>query len=68
MDSMTRILGISGSLRTASYNTALLRAGTPLLAAGAELEIALPHAIPMYDGDLEAARVRGRRCVTLKRG
>jgi hypothetical protein len=36
---MTRILGISGSLRRGSYNTALLRAGAPLLDAGAELEI-----------------------------
>jgi len=26
-----------------------------LLDAGAELEIALPHGIPLYDGDLEAA-------------
>jgi chromate reductase, NAD(P)H dehydrogenase (quinone) len=52
---MTRILGISGSLRRGSYNTALLRAGAPLLDAGAELEIALLHGIPLYDGDLEAA-------------
>src|SRR5215469_3874914 len=51
---MTRILGISGSLRRGSYNTALLRAGAPLLDAGAELEIALLHGIPLYDGDLEA--------------
>src|SRR5215470_2554273 len=51
----TRILGISGSLRRGSYNTALLRAGAPLLDAGTELEIALLHGIPLYDGDLEAA-------------
>jgi Endosomal/lysosomal potassium channel TMEM175/NADPH-dependent FMN reductase len=52
---MTRILGISGSLRRGSYNTALLRAAVPLLDAGVELEIALLHGIPLYDGDLEAA-------------
>ena len=51
---MTRILGISGSLRRGSYNTAMLRAGAPLLDAGSELEIALLHGIPLY-GDLEAA-------------
>jgi chromate reductase len=52
---MTRILGISGSLRRGSYNTALLRAALPLLDAGVDLEIALLHGIPLYDGDLEAA-------------
>ena len=52
---MTRILGISGSLRHGSYNTALLRAAVPLLDAGVELEIATLHGIPLYDGDLEAA-------------
>jgi chromate reductase, NAD(P)H dehydrogenase (quinone) len=52
---MTRILGISGSLRRGSYNTSLLRAASPLLDEGVELEIALLHGIPLYDGDLEAA-------------
>src|SRR5262249_8456428 len=52
---MTRILGISGSLRSGSYNTALLKAAVPLLDAGVELEIALLHGIPLYDGDLETA-------------
>jgi chromate reductase, NAD(P)H dehydrogenase (quinone) len=52
---MTRILGISGSLRSGSYNTALLRAAAPLLDAGVGLEIAFLHGIPLYDGDLEAA-------------
>src|SRR5262245_65953005 len=52
---MTRILGISGSLRSGSYNTALLRAAAPLVDAGVELEIALLHGIPLYDGDLETA-------------
>jgi chromate reductase, NAD(P)H dehydrogenase (quinone) len=34
-----RILGISGSLRSASYNTALLRAAAGLAPEGAELEL-----------------------------
>jgi len=52
---MTRILGISGSLRSGSYNSALLKAAVPLLDAEVELEIAFLHGIPLYDGDLEAA-------------
>lgn len=52
---MTRILGISGSLRSGSYNTALLKAVVPLVDAGVALEIAFLHGIPLYDGDLEAA-------------
>ncbi len=52
---MTKILGISGSLRRGSFNTALLRAAVPLLDEGVELEIALLQGIPLYDGDLEAA-------------
>jgi NAD(P)H-dependent FMN reductase len=50
---MIRILGVSGSLRAASYNTALLRAAQALAADSIELEIATLHGIPLYDGDLE---------------
>ena len=52
---MTTILGISGSLRKASYNTALLRAAVELVPGGVRLESAGIHGIPLYDGDLEAA-------------
>ena len=51
---MTRILGISGSLRAASWNTALLRAAQTLTGEGVELAIATLHGIPVYDGDLES--------------
>jgi chromate reductase len=50
---MTRILGISGSLRAGSYNSALLRAAQALTAGEVQLEIAALHGIPLYDADLE---------------
>lgn len=62
---MTRILGISGSLRAGSFNTALLRAArslTPEL----ELEVATLHDIPLYDGDLEASQGIPAAVVALK--
>ena len=50
---MTNILAISGSLRTGSYNTALLAAAKELAPPGVALSIATLHGIPLYDGDLE---------------
>lgn len=55
---MTRpltLLGISGSLRRQSFNTALLRAAQALAVPDIQLEIATLHDIPLYDGDLEEA-------------
>lgn len=51
---MPTILGLSGSLRAGSYNTALLRAAAGLMPSGSTLEIATLHGIPLYDGDVEA--------------
>lgn len=48
---MIRLLGISGSLRTASYNSALLRAARDLLGPDVTLEIASLRGIPLYDED-----------------
>jgi len=50
---MIKILGISGSLRAQSFNTALLRSALPLVGPNAGLEIATLHGIPLYDADLE---------------
>ena len=49
-----RVLGISGSLRRGSHNTALLRAAADLLPPGAELvEFERLGALPFYDADLD---------------
>ena len=50
---MIKILVISGSLRTKSYNTALARAAQSLAGPETTLEVATLHGIPLYDGDLE---------------
>jgi NAD(P)H-dependent FMN reductase len=51
---MTRILGISGSLRAGSFNTALLHAAQQMAGDDVTLEAATLLGIPLYDGDLEA--------------
>ena len=50
---MTKLVGISGSLRQGSFNTALLRAAGDLMPDGATLEIRSIAEIPLYNGDLE---------------
>jgi len=47
-------VGISGSLRRGSYNTALLRAAAQMMPADAELVVESIREIPLYDGDVEA--------------
>lgn len=51
---MKRILGISGSLRRASFNSALLRAAKQLVPEGAELVKGNIAGIPLYNADDEA--------------
>jgi chromate reductase, NAD(P)H dehydrogenase (quinone) len=51
---MPRIIGVSGSLRGCSYNTALLRAAIALAPSGTEILPRTLHGIPLYDGDVEA--------------
>jgi chromate reductase len=52
---MTNLLGISGSLRRGSFNTALIRAAAARMPPDAVLEVKTLHGIPLYDGDVEAA-------------
>lgn len=52
---MTTILGLSGSLRRASFNAGLLRAARDLAPEGVEIIIGSIREVPLYDGDDEAA-------------
>lgn len=52
---MTRLIGLSGSLRQGSYNSSLLRAAAKAMPEGAELTVESIRGIPLYDGDLEAS-------------
>ncbi|MGL4415259.1 NADPH-dependent FMN reductase [Roseinatronobacter monicus] len=49
------ILGLSGSLRRASFNAGLLRAAAEVVSDGVKLEIGAIHEVPLYNGDLEKA-------------
>jgi chromate reductase len=49
-----KVIGIAGSLRTGSYNRALLRAAKALAPAGMEIEIAEIASFPLFNEDLEA--------------
>jgi chromate reductase len=55
MTETVRVLGISGSLRRASWNTIALRAAQSLAPEGMTIEIASIREIPFYDGDVEAS-------------
>lgn len=48
------VLGVSGSLRKGSYNTALLRAASELLPRGMTLELFDLSSIPLYNDDVRA--------------
>ncbi len=61
------IVGLSGSLRRASYNSALLRAAAALAPEGLTIDIVDWSDLPVYNGDLEtnglpapAEALRGR--------
>ena len=49
-----RVLGISGSLREGSFNTALLRAAQKLAPEGMKITLLDLQDIPLYNGDVEA--------------
>jgi chromate reductase, NAD(P)H dehydrogenase (quinone) len=51
---MTTVIGLSGSLRRGSLNSALLRAAANLMPAESGIDIRTIRGIPLYDGDEEA--------------
>jgi chromate reductase, NAD(P)H dehydrogenase (quinone) len=63
---MTTIVGISGSLRAGSFNSALLRAAAQAVPDGVTIDIASIRGIPLYDGDVEAADGLPKTVVDLK--
>ncbi len=50
---MANLLGVSGSLRRGSFNTALLRTAATLMPQGSTLDVRTLHGIPLYDADVE---------------
>ncbi|MEZ5895405.1 MAG: NADPH-dependent FMN reductase [Parvularculaceae bacterium] len=63
---MTRLLGLSGSLREGSFNTALLRNAAELLPERVAFEIRTLHGVPLYNADDEAANGLPDAVVSLK--
>jgi NAD(P)H-dependent FMN reductase len=63
---MPTILGLSGSLRSGSLNSALLGAAASEMPAGTTLEIGTIRGIPLYDGDVEASQGLPDAVVKLK--
>lgn len=52
---MITLIGISGSLRRQSFNTALLRAAAGMMPQGTTLQIADISAVPLYNADIESS-------------
>jgi NAD(P)H-dependent FMN reductase len=51
---MPRIVGLSGSLRKASFNASLLRAAVEVAPATLTIDVGTIRGIPLYDADVEA--------------
>lgn len=60
-----KLVAISGSLRKASYNTALLRSLQALAPAGMSIEVHTLHGIPVFNEDDEAATGKPQAVKTL---
>ncbi len=63
---VTKLIGLSGSLRQASYNSALLRSAAGLMPEDSELVVETIRGIPLYDGDVEAAEGVPEQVAALK--
>jgi chromate reductase, NAD(P)H dehydrogenase (quinone) len=57
MTTPIRVLGFAGSLRKGSFNRGLLRAAAEMLPEGMSLDVYDLSAIPLYNGDVEAAGI-----------
>jgi NAD(P)H-dependent FMN reductase len=64
---MSKIVGISGSLRRGSFNAALLRAAWELMPPGSELKIETIEGIPLYNADVESAEGIPPRVAEIKK-
>lgn len=53
---MLKLIGLSGSLRHGSFNTALLQAAAGMMPEGSEMAVRTIRGIPLYDADAEAAQ------------
>jgi chromate reductase, NAD(P)H dehydrogenase (quinone) len=67
VDAPVRLLGLSGSLRRASANTAALRAAAQLAPAGVEVVLHPLDDVPLYHGDVEAREGYPESVVALRR-
>lgn len=63
---MVKLIGISGSLRKGSYNTALLNAALACAPEGVIFEAGTIRGIPLYDGDVEKEEGIPEAVVVLK--
>lgn len=63
---MIKIIGISGSLRRNSFNTALLRSAAGMMPEGSELIVASIADIPLYNEDIETSLGIPKPVVELK--
>lgn len=63
---MTNLLFVSGSLRAASLNTALLRAARALAPTGTQISFAEIGSIPHYSGDIDTDEARPKAVADLK--
>lgn len=61
-----KLIGLSGSLRHGSFNTALARAAARLAPDSVEMTVETIHGIPLYDADAEAQGGLPERVSALK--